>query len=457
MAISQISKELVTNDFVVVDDFSCEKDCSRLRDFIVTRRREGKMLSGTEWLSKVRRKGKSVKKDYVERLRKTTRSDLVFWCNGDRKGEECVSDYAERLSTLLDKLKVEVTELRQVESRSEAMLTCYPPGGSRYSIHVDNPDPAKSERKLTAILYLNPSWNASHGGELEIYDADTQQEPRTRIEPHEGRLLLFWSDKRVPHAVLPSYSNRYAVTIWLYAMPPKKKSPKQQYNLKNRMIRAREEVVKLRKEVDYLVSNSLNGKSDSLIVNEKKKCDPRKETSTKKACESKKETNRQKLSSSAIRAIRDIAKAYQNETSKHDQDEALLQLAYDLPDNIGELPVAEALRVLIADDDEDETSKITEEKIESFNWGDSEKFVKIYIPMCLEEDDTVSVKQEKRKLRVEFRIAKREGKGTIKILELSSLPGDLKKVTWKRKFTKAKGNEVVVVLWKQIRGQKWDI
>ena len=159
-----------------------------------------------------------MRKEYVERLRKTTRSDLVFWCNGDRKGEECVSDYAERLSTLLDKLKGEINELKQVESRSEAMLTCYPPGGSRYSIHVDNPDPSKSKRKLTAILYLNPTWNKSHGGELEIYDAKTQKVPRNRIEPHEARLLLFWSDKRVPHAVLPTYSNRYAVTIWLYVV-----------------------------------------------------------------------------------------------------------------------------------------------------------------------------------------------------------------------------------------------
>ena len=106
-----------------------------------------------------------------------------------------------------------MNELKQVESRSEAMLTCYPPGGSRYSIHVDNPDRVRV-RKLTAILYLNPSWNKSHGGELEIYDAKTQKCPETESN-HEARLLLFWSDKRVPHAVLPSHSNRYAVTIWL--------------------------------------------------------------------------------------------------------------------------------------------------------------------------------------------------------------------------------------------------
>ena len=68
---------------------------------------------------------------------------------------------------------------------------------------------------------------------------------------------------------------------------------------------------------------------------------------------------------------------------------------------------------------------MTEETIKSFKWGDSEKFVKIYIPMRLGEDDTVNiVEQDKRKVRVEFRVRE-----TKKVLELNSLPGDVKKVT----------------------------
>ena len=107
---------------------------------------------------------------------------------------------------------------------------------------------------------------------------------------------------------------------------------------------------------------------------------------------------------------------------------------------------------MIADNDTAAT-EVTEETIKSFTWGDSEKFVKIYIPMCLGEDDTVNiVEQEKRKVRVEFHVTK-----VVKVLELNSLPGDVKKVTWKRKVTEAKGEEVVIVIWKQIRGKKWDL
>ena len=94
MAISILSKELMNKDFVVVDDF-----VARIaRGYAISSSRDvkrGRCCRVQNSYQKVRQKGKNVRKEYVERLRKTTRSDLVFWCNGDRKGEECVGRFGE--------------------------------------------------------------------------------------------------------------------------------------------------------------------------------------------------------------------------------------------------------------------------------------------------------------------------------------------------------------------------
>jgi hypoxia-inducible factor (prolyl hydroxylase) len=88
--------------------------------------------------------------------------------------------------------------------------------------HCDNPD--KNGRILTAILYLNPDWSEGDGGELQLTQtrvsgADIAQQDEQRlivIPPLMNRLLLFWSDRRCPHEVLPAAKHRYAVTTWYF-------------------------------------------------------------------------------------------------------------------------------------------------------------------------------------------------------------------------------------------------
>ena len=83
-------------------------------------------------------------------------------------------------------------------------------------------------RRLTAILYLNHHWKPADGGELLIYprlaDAGSNT-PRAdaasarasaRIAPLANRLVLFYADVRVPHEVLPSHADRFAVTVWYH-------------------------------------------------------------------------------------------------------------------------------------------------------------------------------------------------------------------------------------------------
>jgi hypothetical protein len=117
-------------------------------------------------------------------------------------------------------------ELGGLRYRSDAMATCYPPS-ARYIRHTDNSCSSRARashsrrcngRRLTAIGYLNEPSGPSVGGALRIYAGGDplSSPPRVDVQPEIDRLLLFYSDDRVPHEVLPAERDRYAVTVWYY-------------------------------------------------------------------------------------------------------------------------------------------------------------------------------------------------------------------------------------------------
>ena len=67
---------------------------------------------------------------------------------------------------------------------------------------------------LTGELLLYPRL-ADAGSATPRADAATAR-PSARIAPLANRLMLFYADVRVPHEVLPSYADRFAVTVWYY-------------------------------------------------------------------------------------------------------------------------------------------------------------------------------------------------------------------------------------------------
>ena len=98
-----------------------------------------------------------------------------------------------------------------------------PCNGSRYVRHTD--DAREQTRRLTCIFYVNPDWEEADGGQLCLYlghlgrvslIGETAPRPPTiaTITPLANRLVLFWSDARVPHEVLPAFKARYAVSVW---------------------------------------------------------------------------------------------------------------------------------------------------------------------------------------------------------------------------------------------------
>ena len=164
---------------------------------------------------------------------KSTRGDVLGYFDGDEEQwpgnglQRCLA----KMNTLVSELR-EVqehshaegcgtirNELRNVTSRSKGMVTCYPGGGSGYQRHVDNA--IGNGRKLTCIYYANSrDWDSVRdGGSLALHAPINQAEECdggrvTDIAPIFNRLLIFWSDCRCPHEVMPCYRERFAITAW---------------------------------------------------------------------------------------------------------------------------------------------------------------------------------------------------------------------------------------------------
>lgn len=148
------------------------------------------------------------------------RGDYMLWV--DETDSFC-STYLRQVLRQMDRLVLERLSSWNMELRGssllrkKAMATCYPGNGARYTRHCDNPN--KNGRKLTAILYLNADWKSEHGGELQLHLplslSAHEVNAETKIAPLMDRLLLFFSDRRVPHEVLPCHErNRFALTLW---------------------------------------------------------------------------------------------------------------------------------------------------------------------------------------------------------------------------------------------------
>ena len=161
-----------------------------------------------------------------------------------------VKELLKTIDGLVEKLSGKVKRLKNVKHRSDAMLAVYDGKGSRFQKHVDNT--AKDGRRLTVLVYLNPEWKLEDGGALEIFpvanvvkgvkeeggpkpaaaSSSSSSSPSSKegevkgsasdaapasvvTYPLAGRLAMFYSEQ-IPHAVMPTFAPRYALTVWYY-------------------------------------------------------------------------------------------------------------------------------------------------------------------------------------------------------------------------------------------------
>lgn len=110
-----------------------------------------------------------------------------------------------------ERLRLELNESAWLGlSRFELQLAHYPGAGEHYVRHKDSFE-GEANRRVTAIVYLNPRWEPGHGGALVIHSEGETAE----LAPVLGRLVVFLSAK-VEHEVLPTRAPRYAATAWYY-------------------------------------------------------------------------------------------------------------------------------------------------------------------------------------------------------------------------------------------------
>lgn len=146
------------------------------------------------------------------------RGDEIIWLIGNEP--QCPN--IRYLITEIDRIVITSNKLKnngklgqyRIDGRTKAMVACYPGNGAHYVKHVDNPN--KDGRVLTAIYYLNKNWIPEiHGGTLRIFPNEERRKAAD-IDPKFDRMLFFWSDRRNPHEVQPSFRTRYAITIWYF-------------------------------------------------------------------------------------------------------------------------------------------------------------------------------------------------------------------------------------------------
>eukprot|EP01001_Neometanema_parovale_P007573 NODE_3873_length_1151_cov_48.459144_g3686_i0.p1 GENE.NODE_3873_length_1151_cov_48.459144_g3686_i0~~NODE_3873_length_1151_cov_48.459144_g3686_i0.p1 ORF type:complete len:340 (+),score=49.49 NODE_3873_length_1151_cov_48.459144_g3686_i0:99-1118(+) len=197
----QAVQGLTEQNFAIVDGFLSEAEAAASRAEVVEMHQGDHLRPGCTGGGRA---------GVGDKIISDRRSDLIRWLADDLSDYSAISRHVAHVNDFLKPICKAIPELRsEYVERGDVMVACYPGNGTRYTRHVDNPD--ENGRIITTILYLNPNWKTEDGGVLEICPADG---PTTKIEPLFNRLIVFWSDRRVPHQVLPTSNTRYTVTVW---------------------------------------------------------------------------------------------------------------------------------------------------------------------------------------------------------------------------------------------------
>lgn len=133
------------------------------------------------------------------------RRDHIHWLDGDSPVESTWLNWMNGLKDHLNR------SLMLGLFSYECHFAQYRPGGF-YKKHRDA-FKGQANRRLSTVLYLNPNWQPSSGGELVVFDPANDEIELRRVSPSFGTLVVFLSED-FPHEVLPANHMRYSIAGW---------------------------------------------------------------------------------------------------------------------------------------------------------------------------------------------------------------------------------------------------
>ena len=133
------------------------------------------------------------------------RTDKIHWIDGSSSAQRA---FLAQLETLRCAINARLLlGLFHTESHFAVYRT-----GDYYKRHVDSFKGQKN-RILSMVTYLNPTWQATDGGLLHLYQSEQSPLPFISIIPSWGTAVFFLSEE-IPHEVSPSISHRYSIATW---------------------------------------------------------------------------------------------------------------------------------------------------------------------------------------------------------------------------------------------------
>ncbi|KAL1504996.1 hypothetical protein AB1Y20_008760 [Prymnesium parvum] len=215
--IAEAARQLRTSDFFLLDGFQGADAAVQLRHEIEAAHTAGQLTRG--------RTGPTARAASLLR----TDASAGFRLTAASSAPRAMRAFVRRTDALVASLRAALRRphaaplLRHAEWRAaELMVSCFAANRSRYVRHTDNVCRAGvgrrcNGRRLTVVGYLNDARDDPTDGALRLYFAGSPTSaPRVDIEPLQDRLVVFWSDERVPHEVLPTSFMRFAATMWYF-------------------------------------------------------------------------------------------------------------------------------------------------------------------------------------------------------------------------------------------------